>query len=154
MSATFARALAALACGLIFGLGLSMSGMLDPARVRGFLDIAGAWDPSLALVMGGAVTVTFCGLIIVRRMRRPLLGETFRLTTNRRIDARLLGGSALFGIGWGLAGFCPGPAIAALSTGLVPVLAFVAAMVAGMVLHDRLLAPRDGANVPLQTDCG
>ena len=87
-------------------------------------------------------------------MHRPLLGETFRLTTDRRIDARLLGGSVLFGIGWGLAGFCPGPAIAALSTGLLPVLAFVAAMVVGMVLHDRLLAPRDGANVPLQTDCG
>lgn len=142
MSASLARALAALCCGLIFGLGLSMSGMLDPARVRGFLDIAGAWDPSLAFVMGGAVAVTFCGLVVVRRMRRPLLGEHFGLEADRPIDARLLGGSALFGIGWGLAGFCPGPAIAALSTGLLPVLAFVAAMVTGMVLHDRFVRPR------------
>lgn len=143
MSASLARVLAALWCGLIFGLGLSISGMLDPARVRGFLDIAGAWDPSLAFVMAGAVAVTFFGLAIVRRMRRPLVGETFGLTTNRRIDARLLGGAVLFGIGWGLAGFCPGPAIAALSTGLLPVLAFVAAMVVGMILHDRLLARRN-----------
>lgn len=141
MSGFLARALGALCCGLIFGLGLSMSGMLDPVRVRGFLDIAGAWDPSLAFVMGGAVAVTFCGLIVVRRMPRPLLGKHFDLNADRTVDARLLGGSALFGIGWGMAGFCPGPAIAALSTGLLPVLVFVVAMVAGMVVHDRLVQP-------------
>ncbi len=142
MSGSFPRAIAALGCGLVFGLGLSLSGMLDPARVQGFLDVTGAWDPSLAFVMGGAVTVTYCGLFLVRRMRRPLLGQHFGLEADRPIDARLLVGSTLFGIGWGLAGFCPGPAVAALSTGLLPVLAFVAAMVTGMVLHDRFVRPR------------
>ncbi|SDN64800.1 hypothetical protein SAMN05216360_11010 [Methylobacterium phyllostachyos] len=127
-----ARSLAALAAGLLFGLGLSLSGMLDPARVRGFLDVGGAWDPSLVFVLGGAVSVSALGYLLSRRLRRPALAETFDLPTARRIDPPLVGGAALFGIGWGLSGFCPGPAIAALSTGAAPVLVFVAAMLVGM----------------------
>ena len=128
--------LAALASGLVFGLGLALSGMLDPARVRGFLDVAGAWDPSLVFVLGGAVTVSGLGYLVSRRRARPVLETGFDMPTRRRIDAPLVGGAALFGIGWGLSGFCPGPAVAALSTGAIPVLVFVAAMLAGMALHD------------------
>jgi len=130
------RPLAALAAGLLFGLGLSLSGMLDPARVRGFLDVGGAWDPSLVFVLGGAVSVSALGYLVSRRLRRPVLADSFDLPRSRRIDAPLVGGAALFGIGWGLSGFCPGPAVAALSTGAVPVLVFVAAMLVGMVAHD------------------
>lgn len=136
------RILAALACGLVFGLGLSLSGMLDPVRVRGFLDVGGAWDPSLMLVLGGALTVSAIGYLIVSRLPRPAFDTGFDVPTNRRIDVPLLAGSALFGIGWGLAGFCPGPAVAALSTGAVPVAVFVAAMLAGMALHALVSAPR------------
>jgi uncharacterized protein len=130
------RILAALASGLLFGLGLALSGMLDPARVRGFLDVAGAWDPSLVFVLGGAVTVSGLGYRLSRRRARPVLATRFDWPANRRIDAPLVAGAALFGIGWGLSGFCPGPAVAALSTGASPVLVFVAAMLAGMALHD------------------
>ena len=130
------RILTALASGLIFGLGLALSGMLDPARVRGFLDVAGAWDPSLVFVLGGAVTVSGLGYLVSRRRARPVLEARFDLPTRRRIDAPLVGGAALFGIGWGLSGFCPGPAVAALSTGAIPVLVFVVPMLAGMALHD------------------
>ena len=130
-----ARPLAALGAGLLFGLGLSLSGMLDPARVRGFLDVGGAWDPSLVFVLGGAVAVSALGYALARRLPRPALAAGFDLPTAKRIDAPLVGGAALFGIGWGLSGFCPGPAVAALSTGAVPVLVFVAAMLAGMALH-------------------
>ena len=127
---------AALVSGLTFGLGLALSGMLDPARVRGFLDVAGAWDPSLVFVLGGAVVVSGLGTLASRRRAAPVLDARFDWPTKRRIDAPLLGGAALFGIGWGLSGFCPGPAVAALSTGAIPVLVFVAAMLAGMALHD------------------
>ncbi|MBE7244970.1 MAG: YeeE/YedE family protein [Actinomycetospora chiangmaiensis] len=130
------RVVAALASGLIFGLGLALSGMLDPARVRGFLDVAGAWDPSLVFVLGGAVTVSALGTLASRRRAGPVLGARFDWPAKRRIDAPLIGGAALFGIGWGLSGFCPGPAVAALSTGATPVLVFAAAMLAGMALHD------------------
>jgi uncharacterized protein len=129
------RSLAAFAAGLLFGLGLALSGMLDPARVRGFLDVGGAWDPSLAFVLGGAVSVSALGYGLARRLPRPALAETFDLPTSRRIDAPLVLGAALFGIGWGLSGFCPGPAVAALSTGAAPVLVFVAAMLLGMTAH-------------------
>ncbi|MFE1599028.1 DUF6691 family protein [Methylobacterium sp. ID0610] len=139
------RAGAALAAGVVFGLGLSLSGMLDPVRVRGFLDVTGAWDPSLMAVLAGAVAVAALGQVIRRRMDRPLLDERFALPTQRRIDARLLGGAALFGIGWGLAGFCPGPAVAALSTGAVPVVVFVLAMLAGMGAQALLRPARDPA---------
>jgi uncharacterized membrane protein YedE/YeeE len=131
----------ALLSGALFGFGLSLSGMVDPARVLGFLDIAsGAWDPSLVFVLGGAVTVALAGVAIQRRLTRPLLDDQFHLPGNTQIDGRLVLGSALFGIGWGLAGFCPGPALSALALGLAPVVLFVAAMAAGMILHDRLIA--------------
>ncbi|GLS43592.1 YeeE/YedE family protein [Methylobacterium brachythecii] len=129
------RILAALGLGLLFGLGLALSGMLDPARVRGFLDVFGAWDPSLVFVLGGAVTVSSLGYQLVRRLSKPALAESFQIPTNRRVDGKLIGGSALFGIGWGLSGFCPGPAVAALSTGVLPVAVFVAAMLVGMTAH-------------------
>jgi uncharacterized membrane protein YedE/YeeE len=131
-----ARPLVALVAGLTFGLGLALSGMLDPARVRGFLDIGGAWDPSLVFVLGGAVSVSALGYGLSRRLPRPALAQTFDLPTSRRIDAPLVLGAALFGIGWGLSGFCPGPAVAALSTGAAPVFVFVTAMLLGMAASE------------------
>jgi len=126
-----------LAAGTLFGLGLALSGMLDPVRVQGFLDIFGVWDPSLAFVLGGAVAVAMAGMAWLRRMSRPLLADRFHWPVNTRIDAPLVIGSAIFGLGWGLGGFCPGPAMASLSLGLTPTLVFVAFMLAGMVAHDR-----------------
>jgi hypothetical protein len=120
---------------LLFGLGLALSGMLDPARVRGFLAVGGAWDPSLVFVLGGAVSVSALGYALSRHLRRPVFAEHFDLPTFRRIDPPLVLGAALFGIGWGLSGFCPGPAVAALSTGTPPVFVFVAAMLVGMAIH-------------------
>lgn len=134
-SRILASTVAALGAGLIFGLGLSLSGMLDPARVRGFLDVTGAWDPSLMFVLGGAVSVSALGYQLSRRLPKPALASEFQIPKNRRIDAQLLVGSALFGIGWGLSGFCPGPAVAALSTGALPVAVFVATMLIGMTAH-------------------
>lgn len=131
----------ALAAGLVFGLGLSLSGMLDPARIQGFLDPLGRWDPSLAFVLAGAVTVAFAGVRLARRMRRPLLEAEFHVPTESKIDGPLIIGSALFGLGWGLGGFCPGPAIASLSLGLWQTWLFAGAMVAGMVVHDSFFAP-------------
>ena len=135
---SLARLLSALASGLVFGFGLSISGMLDPVRVRGFLDVTGHWDPSLMAVLGGAVTVAAIGFLILRRLAHPAFDTQFEVPTNRRIDPPLVIGAALFGIGWGLAGFCPGPAVSALSTGAVPVVVFVAAMLSGMTLHDGI----------------
>jgi uncharacterized protein len=136
-----ARITVALLSGALFGYGLSLSGMVDPARVLGFLDIAsGHWDPSLMFVLGGAVCVAFIAVAIQRRLPKPVLDTQFHIPERTDIDARLVGGSVLFGIGWGLAGFCPGPALSALTTGLTPVLLFIAAMIAGMLLHDRVLA--------------
>ncbi|MDU0343942.1 YeeE/YedE family protein [Bosea rubneri] len=140
----FAQVVTALAAGTVFGLGLAMSGMLDPARVRGFLDIFGAWDPSLAFVLGGAVTVALAGMAVLKRLRRPAFDEAFHLPVTSPIDRRLVLGSAIFGIGWGMAGFCPGPALASLSLGLAPVVLFVIAMLAGMTLHDRVWLRRPG----------
>lgn len=142
---TLLRVLAALASGLIFGVGLSLSGMLDPARVRGFLDVTGTWDPSLAFVLGGAVFIATIGYRLSRRFSRPLLDDRYHLPTKTRIDPPLILGSAIFGIGWGVAGLCPGPAVASLSLGLAPTILFVVAMLIGMVIHDRLLAPFGGA---------
>lgn len=119
--------------GLIFGAGLALAGMTDPAVVLGFLDVAGAWNPALAFVMGGAVIVTFIGFRILRGRRHPLLGTGFSWPTATAIDRRLVGGAAIFGIGWGLAGYCPGPAIASLAGGRIEVVIFVAAMLAGMI---------------------
>jgi uncharacterized membrane protein YedE/YeeE len=134
----FLRLGATLASGTIFGIGLSLSGMLDPARVRGFLDITRDWNPSLAFVLGGAVAVSALGVLVTRRMQRPLLDDAFHLPQNRVIDRRLIIGSAIFGVGWGLVGLCPGPALASLSLGLPATALFVIAMLGGMVLHDRL----------------
>lgn len=141
-----ARLVAVLAAGLLFGLGLSLSGMLDPTRVRGFLDVTGNWDPSLAFVLVGAVTVSALGYRLSRGMARPVLAPTFQIPANRRIDAPLLLGSAAFGIGWGVSGFCPGPAVAALATGATPVIVFVAAMLIGMAAH-RGLASRSATSI-------
>jgi len=131
----------ALAAGVVFGIGLIAAGMTDPAKVQGFLDLAGAWDPSLALVMGGAIGVGVFAFAAARRRTHAWAGERMELPASNTIDGRLLLGGVLFGAGWGLAGFCPGPALVAASSGAVTGLVFVAAMLAGMVVHDRLLAP-------------
>ncbi|MCC5980697.1 MAG: YeeE/YedE family protein [Oceanicaulis sp.] len=124
--------LSALAAGLVFGLGLIVSGMVNPAKVLNFLDIAGQWDPSLAFVMAGAAGTVFIGYRFVLKRDKPLFEDRFTLPTATRIDARLASGAALFGVGWGLVGFCPGPALTALGTGAMPALIFTAAMLAGM----------------------
>ncbi|MFL5019674.1 MAG: DUF6691 family protein [Rhizobium sp.] len=128
---------AALASGIVFGFGLSLSGMLNPVRVQGFLDVFGAWDPSLAFVLGGAIVVAFTGVQIM-----TAFDNSFHVPTNRRIDAPLVVGSALFGLGWGIGGFCPGPAVASLSVGLPQTFLFVIAMLVGMSLHDRVWSRR------------
>lgn len=133
------RLLAIYLIGLIFGLGISMSGMANPAKVLNFFDVASTWDPSLIFVMGGALVVTAIGYQLVLRKPAPLMDTTFNLPTATRLDARLLGGSALFGIGWGIAGFCPGGALPALGTGRFEVFAFVAALLAGMFAARALL---------------
>lgn len=131
-------ALIAFVSGVVFGLGLIVSGMANPAKVLGFLDLAGAWDPSLAFVMGGAVLVTAAGFAVLRRRRASQSGEPLRWPAAARIDARLALGSLAFGIGWGLAGFCPGPALVAASAGVPEALVFVAAMLAGMAIFSIL----------------
>lgn len=127
--------LASFAAGAIFGLGLVISGMANPAKVLGFLDIAGNWDPTLAFVMGGAILVAFPVFQLAKRREKPLLAEKWSLPDRNDIDMRLLAGAALFGIGWGIAGFCPGPALAAI--GIVPLeaLIFVASMIAGALAY-------------------
>jgi uncharacterized protein len=142
MKRPYAQLSVALISGLVFGLGLSLSGMLNPQRVQGFLDIFGAWDPSLAFVLGGAVAVATLGVQIMWRSRHPLLEPRFHVPTNRRIDASLIFGSAMFGIGWGLGGLCPGPALALLPMGLAKPTVFVVCMVVGMQVHDRLVRAR------------
>lgn len=125
--------------GLIFGVGISISGMANPAKVLNFFDVVGTWDPSLIFVMGGAVVVTFFGYRIVLRRSAPILDGKFHLPDNPRIDARLLGGSALFGVGWGIAGFCPGGALPALGTGQADVFLFVASLIAGIFAAKGLI---------------
>ena len=130
--------LASFIVGLVFGLGLLLSRMSDPAKVLGFLDLAGRWDPSLGLVMAGAITVGLPVFAIASRRQRSLLGAEMKLPTSRQIDGRLIGGSLLFGIGWGIAGFCPGPALVALSIGGWKATTFVLAMIAGMGIFEWL----------------
>lgn len=130
------RVVSALLAGLIFGLGLLISGMANPAKVLGFLDISGQWDPSLAVVMAGAITVSAVGFAVARRRTRSLLGAEMKLPSSRRIDRRLVIGSAAFGAGWGIAGFCPGPALMALGMGSGKALVFVLAMLAGMAIFE------------------
>ena len=129
-------ALAAFVAGLVFGLGLIVSGMANPAKVLAFLDLAGPWDPSLAFVMAGAVGVGLVAFAIARRRRVSFLGAAMALPAASAIDGRLVGGSLLFGIGWGLAGFCPGPALVALGLGQGKAVVFVVAMLAGMGLFE------------------
>lgn len=133
--------LAAFAAGLLFALGLGIGGMTQPARVIGFLDVAGRWDPTLALVMAAALTVYAPLYRLIVRRRAPLLGERFEVPTRRDLDAALLLGAAVFGVGWGLAGFCPGPAIVSLASGRLDPLVFTAAMLAGMALYRRATKP-------------
>ncbi|MEN3973533.1 DUF6691 family protein [Emcibacter sp. SYSU 3D8] len=125
------RIIAPLLCGLLFGAGLAVSGLANPAKVLAFLDITGQWDPSLVLVMGAGVVVFAVGFRLTTRAARPLLAEKFEIPTRRDIDSRLVIGALMFGMGWGLAGFCPGPALTGLAFGLTKVYVFVAAMVAG-----------------------
>lgn len=127
--------------GALFAVGLGVSGMTQPAKVIGFLDLFGAWDPTLAFVMGSAVLVNFIGFRLVLGRPHPLFAGRFDLPTRTRIDTPLVAGAAIFGIGWGLGGFCPGPAIAALASGSLDVALFVAAMFAGFVLKDLLVRP-------------
>jgi uncharacterized membrane protein YedE/YeeE len=122
--------------GLVFGLGLLISGMANPAKVLGFLDLAGAWDPSLALVMMGAIAVGAVGFAVAQRRTHSLLGEAMRLPTARHLDRRLVLGSTVFGIGWGLAGICPGPGLVALGMGQGRAAVFVVAMLAGMLVFE------------------
>lgn len=130
--------LTAFVCGLLFGLGVLLAGMADPAKVLAFLDLAGDWDPSLALVMVGAIGAAALPLNLAQRRARSLLGGTMQMPTRRDLDARLVLGSLLFGVGWGIAGICPGPALAVLLSGHWQPLLFVAAMLAGMLIFAAL----------------
>ena len=130
--------LASLLAGLVFGVGLIVSGMANPAKVLGFLDLAGRWDPSLALVMGGAISVGLASFALAKRRTVSFLGAEMKLPTARDIDRRLVGGGLLFGIGWGVAGFCPGPALVALGMGETKAVVFVVAMLVGMGIFELL----------------
>jgi len=134
-------AFTSLLAGLVFGFGLILSGMANPAKVLGFLDLFGRWDPSLGLVMGGAVAVASTAFFLARRRTVSLLGTTMKLPMERQIDRRLVVGSLLFGVGWGIAGFCPGPALAALGMGEGKAVVFVLAMLAGMGLFEVVKLP-------------
>ena len=128
----------ALLAGTVFGLGLAVSGMINPAKVLGFLDVAGAWDPTLLFVMCGALAVTMPAFRYVLKRGQPWFAPGFALPGKADLDPRLIAGAALFGIGWGLVGLCPGPAVAGLVSGQAAAYAFVAAMLAGFLLHDRV----------------
>lgn len=143
-----ARILVALLAGLVFGIGLVVSEMVVPAKVLGFLDVFGNWDPSLAFVMGGAILVTAPAFALARRLGTPILAGRFELPTRLDLDARLLSGAAIFGIGWGLVGLCPGPALTALGIGSGQALIFVAAMIAGMAIFHVTLLPPQPATPP------
>ena len=145
------RNITALVAGLIFGLGLVISQMVNPAKVIAFLDLFGNWDPSLALVMGGALVVTAIGYRLAWTREKPVFSEKFQLPGNRKVDTRLAVGAVFFGIGWGLVGLCPGPAISALTIGGSEAVGFLAAMVAGMLAFeafDRLTKPYPVASKP------
>ncbi|MEC9482428.1 MAG: DUF6691 family protein [Halomonas sp.] len=131
------KALMGYLVGLLFGLGLAIGGMTDPARVLNFLDVFGSWDPTLMFVLGGAVVTTFIGYRLVLRRSHPFLAQTFQLPTRRDLDGRLIGGAALFGVGWGLSGYCPGPAFASIAGLTAPLVTLLVAMVAGWWLARR-----------------
>jgi uncharacterized protein len=148
--------LAALACGFIFGIGLVVSGMTDTAKVLGFLDVLamrrGAWDPTLLIVMASALIVSIPGFWLARRRVQPVLTASMAWPTRRDIDRPLMAGAVLFGVGWGLVGFCPGPAIANLATLSPAVLLFVAAMIAGMAAHDAWRSTRAASPAAAHAD--
>ena len=132
--------LTSLLAGLLFGVGLAVSGMTRPSKVIGFLDIGGSWDPSLALVMVGAIAVHFVAYRLITRRSKPIFDDKFHLPTRRDADPRLIVGALLFGAGWGLGGFCPGPALVSAASGVFPAILFVAAMTAGMILEQATTA--------------
>lgn len=137
-------------CGLIFGVGLLVSGMTNPAKVLGFLDLTGTWDPSLAFVMAGAIAVATLGFWVARKRTRSLLGLPMNLPTVQHFDRRLIIGSLLFGVGWGLAGICPGPALVLLGSGIFKGAVFVMAMLAGMALFEWFeRQSRRGSSAPV-----
>jgi uncharacterized protein len=148
----FRQVLASLVAGLLFGAGLALSGMINPDRVLAFLDVFGYWNPALAFVLFGAVSVSASSYWIAGRRARPLFAPAFDIPRNSHIDARLVGGSAIFGVGWGLAGFCPGPALASLALGLPGSFVFVATMLLGMVL--ARIVPGASARRDLKTEVG
>lgn len=143
--------IAALIAGLLFGAGLALSGMVNPMKVVNFLDLFGTWDPTLIFVMGAGLAVTFIGYRLVLARPKPLYADAFSLPGTALIDTRLIGGSVLFGLGWGLTGFCPGPAIASLVFGLWPSVLFVAAMAAGMIAA-KLIMRRASEGAPHVAD--
>lgn len=147
----FAENAAAFVAGIVFAIGLALSGMTQPGKVEGFLDVFGGWDPALAAVMGGAIAVHSVAYLARRGWKAPLVaGTVWHVPLRKQIDARLVGGAVLFGIGWGVTGYCPGPAVMSLGTGSSDVLLFVASMSAGMYLYarfDRWLASRHHAVV-------
>jgi uncharacterized protein len=147
-------ALFAFVAGLVFGIGLLVSGMVNPAKVVGFLDLAGRWDPSLALVMVGAIAIGAIGFAIAGGRTTTLLGTPMLLPTARAIDRRLVLGGLLFGVGWGLAGFCPGPALVALGTGHMKAIVFIAAMMAGMLAFEWIEKMRAPSPVRLERPAG
>lgn len=132
------NALIGLICGLIFGLGLIISGMANPAKVIGFLDISGTWDPTLAFVMAGALAISSIGFMLSRQRSRPVFAVAFAIPSRQDLDARLLGGATLFGIGWGLIGLCPGPALVALGGAGNEALVFILSLCAGLLLAPRI----------------
>jgi uncharacterized membrane protein YedE/YeeE len=147
------RIASAFLAGALFGVGLGVGGLTEPARILGFLDVAGHWDPTLAFVMAGAVAVYGLAFRLIQRRRRPVLEPAFSVPPRRPVDGRLLAGAALFGLGWGAAGYCPGPALVSLATGAPPVAVFVVAMLAGIKLADAAPAPTTAgrAAAPLRT---
>ncbi|MSO64832.1 MAG: YeeE/YedE family protein [Alphaproteobacteria bacterium] len=143
------RNLAALAVGTLFGLGLAISHMVDPGKVKAFLDVAGDWDPSLCFVMGGAVVVAFLGFRLAQRRSAPLLDHRFFLARNRQtIDSRLAIGAALFGVGWGIAGVCPGPALSSVTYALWDTVIFLVAMAVGAAAARLAMPPLAAAPLP------
>lgn len=142
MTHAAARNASALAAGMLFGLGLAISQMVNPEKVLDFLDVTGNWDPSLALVMAGAVGVAMLAFRLVLRRKQPIFESEFHLPRMTKVDHRVLIGSGIFGLGWGIGGYCPGPGIAALSGGSLEALVFVAGMALGSVLYQRVAAPR------------
>lgn len=141
-------AVIALLSGLLFGAGLAVSGMADPSRVRAFLDVTGRWDPTLGFVMAGAMLPMIVAWRIKARLDRPLVGDGFHVPATTGIDAKLVGGAALFGVGWGIAGLCPGPAIADLAVRPLPAAAFVAAMFGGMFVNRLIFNRKPDAKEP------